>query len=76
MPNPSGNYFMLQIKGAAGEGKISLRVTDILGRVVEQRDNVQAGSTIKIGSVYRKGIYIAELLQGTNREQVKLVKTE
>jgi hypothetical protein len=75
-PNPSASYFMLQINGAANAGKISLRVTDILGRVVEQRNNVQAGSTIQIGSAYRKGIYIAELLQGTNREQIKLVKTE
>jgi hypothetical protein len=74
MPNPSSNYFKLSIDGGEISKKVSLRVTDVLGRVVDQKINLQTHSIIEIGSNYRPGTYIAEVIQGSVRKQIKLVK--
>ncbi|RYZ27580.1 MAG: T9SS type A sorting domain-containing protein, partial [Chitinophagaceae bacterium] len=72
-PNPSANHFVLKIEGAENKG-LTLKVTDILGRVIEQKNNLQANRTLQIGTDYRPGVYFVELIQGTERKQIKLVK--
>ena len=72
-PNPSATDFVLSIQGAE-TGKVSLKVTDMLGRVIEQKINLAANQTLRIGADYRPGIYLAELVQGLERKQVKLIK--
>jgi trimeric autotransporter adhesin len=74
MPNPSSNYFKLSIDGGEISKKVSLRVTDVLGRVVDQKISLQTHSIIEIGSNYRPGTYVAEVMQGSVRKQIKLVK--
>ena len=49
-------------------------VTDVNGQVIEKRTNLTAGQTVQLGSAYSQGVYIVEILQGTNRKQVKLLK--
>jgi hypothetical protein len=49
-------------------------VTDITGRVVEQRTSVSANSTLQLGSQYHPGIYIAEFIQGYDRITLRLIK--
>ena len=44
------------------------------GRTVELLWNVTAGQTLQLGSKYRPGMYIVEMVQGTNRKQLKLLK--
>jgi len=72
-PNPSANHFVLKIEGAENKA-LTLKVTDILGRVIEQKNNIQANRTLQIGTDYRPGVYFVELTQGTERRQIKLVK--
>ncbi|WP_205510691.1 MBG domain-containing protein [Longitalea arenae] len=69
--NPAYDYFNINIQGAAG--KITLRVVDVQGRMVEQRDNVPEGS-LRLGQAYQKGFYYLEVRQGNNIKQIKLVK--
>jgi hypothetical protein len=76
MPNPSANYFIINIKGGNALEKMKLRVTDVLGRSIEQKDNIQTNSTLKIGNNYFPGVYIVEVIQGENRKQIKLIKTD
>ncbi len=47
---------------------------DLLGRIIESKANVAANGTLRIGSNYRPGIYLAEVLQGKQKVIVKLVK--
>jgi PKD repeat protein len=75
LPNPSRNSFTLQLLGKADE-KMQVRVVDIIGRTVQQFNNLSAGQTLKIGADYKKGVYIVELVQGDSRTQTKLVKTD
>lgn len=72
-PNPSKNGFSIQIDGASSE-KATVKVTDLSGRLIEQRTNVAANQIIKIGDNYKAGMYYVEVIQGASRQQVKLVK--
>lgn len=72
-PNPSRSNFNVKIDGASTD-KVSVKVTDMTGRLVEQRTNVAANQVLNIGSNYRAGMYYIEVAQGTSKKQVKLVK--
>jgi hypothetical protein len=69
--NPTSEHFNVNIQGSAG--KISLRVIDIRGRLVEWRENVPEG-TLQLGQNYRSGFYYLEVRQGNSMRQIKLVK--
>jgi hypothetical protein len=72
-PNPTHSYFTLQLPNLTS-GKVNVRVMDLLGRVVEAKQNLGAGGTLRIGSEYRPGVYIVEVRQGNTVKQLKLVK--
>jgi hypothetical protein len=54
--------------------KIQLRVTDITGRLIQVFNNLAAGQVMEIGSTYRPGIYILQMIQGNQHKQLKLLK--
>jgi hypothetical protein len=72
-PNPSPNYFELKIEGNTGN-KVKVSVYDLLGRVVETRPSIQSGQTLRLGASYAPGIYSVEILQGAQKQILKLVK--
>jgi len=72
-PNPSGSYFTITTR-ATGPGKLRLRVTDMMGRLVEQNDNLQPNNSLRLGEKYFPGVYIVEIIQRDIRKQVKLIK--
>jgi len=74
LPNPSASYFTLQLTGSDKE-LVNLKVTDIMGRIIETRTKLIAGQSVRIGDAYRQGVYFAELRQGNKTKLVKLVKT-
>jgi hypothetical protein len=67
-------YFTLKFESPKTKEKVSLRILDLNGRPVEQRNNLNPGQVIVIGNNYKAGIYFVELLQGTERKMLKLVK--
>ena len=72
-PNPSESSFSVQINGRSTE-KISIRVTDLTGRLIEARNNIGATQVLKIGSTYKAGMYYIEVTQGAAKRQLKMVK--
>lgn len=72
-PNPSGSYFNLKVETGRNE-KMSLRVVDITGRVIEERLNLQPQQMIRLGDRYLNGVYIAEIIQGGKRKVIRLLK--
>ena len=70
--NPAHNQFELYIENMAS--KISVRVTDSNGRLIERMDLSNGAKTIPIGANYRSGLYFAEITSGGNTKVVKLVK--
>jgi len=73
MPNPSRTYFTLKIS-AESDAPVQLRIMDAMGRTVENRNNLQANSTVQVGHRLYPGNYFAELSQGTQRKVVQLIK--
>ncbi|MBL0884227.1 MAG: T9SS type A sorting domain-containing protein [Chitinophagaceae bacterium] len=73
MGNPSASFFTLKLQSQRQQA-IQLRVTDATGRIVDSRANNQPNSRVQIGHSYAPGIYFAELMQGSDRKVVQLMK--
>jgi hypothetical protein len=73
LANPSPNHFDIQIRGKA-DNYIRLTVYDNLGRVIERKSSLTSNQTVRLGSFYRSGIYLVEIVQGTHKQTLKLVK--
>jgi hypothetical protein len=70
--NPSHGYFTLQ-SDISVQGKLNLRVTDVYGRLIETRNNIQT-TTISFGNNYSPGIYFATITVDKKRQTLKLIK--
>ncbi len=73
LPNPATTHFTLRFEGGNSEF-LQVRIMDAMGRTVEVRRNVRANNTITIGGTYRNGLYYAEVMQGSKKITVKLMK--
>jgi hypothetical protein len=73
-PNPTTSQFILKIQTDNTTDPISVRVVDMYGREIQTFTKLYNGQTLQLGSKYISGIYIAELIQGKNHQQVKLIK--
>ncbi|HJS55278.1 MAG TPA: CHRD domain-containing protein [Chitinophagaceae bacterium] len=73
-PNPSTNYFTFNIQTGNDKDKIAVRIIDIAGRVVETRYNLSGTQVLKIGNNLKTGLYFAQIIQGNDSKQIKLLK--
>jgi 5-methylthioadenosine/S-adenosylhomocysteine deaminase len=73
LPNPSSKDFTL-ITQSSSNKTLQLRVRDVLGRAVETRNGIEANTTFRIGTYYRPGLYLVEVVQGTERQILKLTR--
>jgi len=71
-PNPSNTAFTLSLTGGNKE-KVSILVTDIMGRKLYQMEGY-AGKQYRFGSSFMAGIYNLQVVQGTAKQNIKLVK--
>lgn len=74
MGNPSTNFFTVRLKSAQPNLPIAMRIMDLQGRLIEQRQSVMPNSTLQFGHAYAAGQYVVEWIQGTERKVVQLVK--
>src|SRR5258705_10696054 len=75
-PNPSRSYFTVNIETTNSVDKISVRLIDVTGRVLEVKNNLSGSQTLRIGNNVRAGLYFAEIRQGSDTKQIKLFKQE
>jgi hypothetical protein len=73
-PVPSYYDFTVHVQQGDPDEKVLLRVYDQAGRLVEAREGLRVGARITLGSGYGKGFYVLEVIQGSNRKTMKLVK--
>lgn len=73
-PNPSSTGFNLVISGVQADAPIQLRITDMQGRLIEQKQQVRSHQVIQFGAGYRAGTYFAEVSTGREKKVIKLVK--
>lgn len=74
MPNPAITQFTISTVSGNNQTPLSLKVTDLTGRLIEQRTNLRVGQTISLGQQYQKGVYFVELAQGVDKVTMKLIK--
>ena len=73
-PNPTTSQFTLQIQSSDLNEKVQVRVYDLSGRTVQQFNNLAPNQSLRIGGMYRPGMYFVEMIQGGQRKQLKIVK--
>jgi hypothetical protein len=73
-PNPAPNSFTLKVASDDSKGRISLKVIDVAGRVVEAKDGLAPNQTLQIGNKYRPGVYLIQVMQGNKTAVLKLTK--
>lgn len=74
LSNPTMTDFTLMITATASSEKMTVRVADIHGRVIEQKVYGSANQTVKLGEQYHPGLYFVEIMQGTEKKVLKLIK--
>src|SRR5690606_23497342 len=74
-PNPSSDYFELVPTGSSDK-PIMINILDIYGRIVEYHQKVAPNSTLQVGQSLSPGNYFVEVLQGSERKTVKIVKVK
>jgi uncharacterized repeat protein (TIGR03803 family) len=74
-PNPSGNYFNLQIIGA-GIKPISVIIVNLLGEIVETKTNIASNSNLIFGQNLKPGIYYIQIIQGNQKLVNKIIKSK
>jgi len=72
-PNPSDNYFNLELKSNNTIDKISIQVFDLNGRLVSFQTG-NANQEYQIGEALQAGLYFVNVIQGNEIKQVKLIK--
>jgi hypothetical protein len=75
MPNPSQNYFYISTKSTSSR-PLSIHIIDVTGRIIEQKINIAANGSFRIGNLFPPGVYFVEILQGTRKERLKLIKQQ
>jgi hypothetical protein len=76
-PNPSSNYFDLQIVSTDNKTPVTIRIVDMYGRVISGgNQRVSINSTLRVGDSWVNGTYIAEISQGDKRKVIKLIKAD
>jgi hypothetical protein len=73
-PNPTQNFFTIQVQGGQHASALSLRVLDLTGRSIEQHRLQSQSSVVRIGQALPKGIYFVEISNGAQKTTIKLVK--
>ena len=73
-PNPTKGSFVLQINSDDAKTGALVRVIDANGKAIESFNNVQPGKRLLFGESYRGGNYYVEVIQGSNRKVIQLVK--
>ncbi len=71
-PNPTESDFNLVVKGNIKE-KVSVRIMDVYGRVIKEMSGFTY-QTYRFGQEFASGTYIVEVVQGSNRKTLKIVK--
>jgi hypothetical protein len=73
-PNPSNNYFSINIQAASSTDRISVRLLDMTGKRLELKDGLSGSQTITMGQNLKPGIYIIQVTQGNESKLIKVIR--
>ncbi len=73
-PNPSEHFYNIEAQSSNTFEKITVRITDITGKIMDIIPDISPNQSIMLGAKYAAGTYIAEISQGQNKKFFKLIK--
>ncbi|MEO5562181.1 MAG: T9SS type A sorting domain-containing protein [Chitinophagaceae bacterium] len=73
-PNPTTTNFQVTINNGNPTQTVGMKVYSVLGRLIEQNQNLQVGQSLRIGQNYQLGLYLVEFTQGLDKEVLLLLK--
>ncbi len=73
-PNPAKGSFVLQFNSDDANTGAIVRVINANGKVIETFRNILPGKNVRFGELYSGGSYYVEVVQGSNRKVLQLVK--
>jgi Lectin C-type domain/Secretion system C-terminal sorting domain/SprB repeat len=75
-PNPSrsNTAFSIRLQSNNLDEKASIKVLDMMGRIVEAKAGVQPNSTITMGQQYRPGMYFVQVMQGNKTVTLRVTR--
>jgi hypothetical protein len=73
-PNPAKGSFVLQFNSDDANTGAIVRVIDATGKVIETFRNILPGKSVRFGELYSGGSYYVEVVQGSNRKVLQLLK--
>ncbi|MCR6719962.1 MAG: Ig-like domain-containing protein [Chitinophagaceae bacterium] len=73
-PNPSSSQFTIRLNGGESGKPVSLKVMNLYGQVIEQKQGLVPGQTVTLGANYHNGTYFVEVIQGGQRVTVTVIK--
>lgn len=74
MPNPTRDYFNLQIKSSNKASLVTVRILDIYGRVLLIRTAVDPNTILRLGEKLFAGTYLVNVIQDKTERTVKVIK--
>ena len=72
-PNPSNDEFTLVLNGYSMTEKVSIVITDVMGRKVYQSEGT-GKQQYRFGKSFFAGLYTVQVIQGMDKKSLKLVK--
>ena len=75
-PNPSSQSFTFKASSVNTKDKITMVVSDSMGRPVYRKHDITPGQTITMGSDLRPGTYYVEFHQGGVSTQQRVIKVQ
>jgi hypothetical protein len=74
-PNPYGSEFHVRVESSS-TANVSVRIYDLTGQLIEQKQNIAYGSDIMLGNTYAAGIYMVQVQQGQTSQTLHIIKSE
>jgi len=75
-PNPSNHGFTFKVASTNTKDKITMVVSDSMGRPVYRKSDITPGQTVAIGSDLRPGNYYVEFHQAGHSTQQRIIKIQ
>jgi hypothetical protein len=73
-PNPSRSSFNVQLKTENMKELITVRIFNANGQLVEIRNNLRSGESLRVGNNLKPGVYLIEAMQGSERNTQTVIK--
>jgi len=73
VPNPSQSFFTLVVQSDKTDVAAYIRIFDMAGRLVDEKRGA-IGESIHFGGTYVQGMYVVQVMQGSNLKVIKVIK--